>query len=325
MTEGEMMPSSEAENRFADAIRAMLGRHDFLLPLAAAERQFRQHYYGLNSAALLEDLFFDAVGNYLHQFEPARTFERPPPGQKGWDYRFEGVNFSHKVSQTVGDIAAIWDATLVDIETWSFNEPVVYVVNRNSPGLLKITFDMGTLSARALGESDVKAPLSDRSVLLIRWPSSGGQPVLLEAVHNTGESYIADVLPFDHLWSVCNEERTKGTPINEIEVLITRSKLKPLLNAALEPGVELDIEHVSRAGVYVLPRELLTNLGVISNNRAILVPKATVKELMEAARIRGNFVPFPGWYSAYADDRPPDLFIAQRRELDARFSARAKP
>jgi hypothetical protein len=52
------------EQRFVAAVRAMLARPDYLIPLAAAERQFRDHYYGLNSAALLEDLFFDALGTF---------------------------------------------------------------------------------------------------------------------------------------------------------------------------------------------------------------------------------------------------------------------
>lgn len=319
------MSNNDVEHTFAEAIRAMLSRHEFLLPLAAAERQFRQHYYGLNSAALLEDLFFDAVGNYLHQFEPAREFKRPPPGQKGWDYSFEGVNFSHKVSQTVGDIAAIWDATLRDVTTWSFNEPVVYVVNRNSPGTLTLTSDGENLPARALGESDVKAPLAGRSVLVVRWPASGGQPVLLAALHDTDQSSVAEALPFNALWSICNTERAAGTPINEIEVLVSRSRLKPLTQVAIEPGSKVDITYAARAGVYVLPREMLVDLEVTRNNRAVLVPKRTVMALMSEANVRGNYVPFPSWYSAYADDRPPDLYIAQRRELDARFSARSNP
>ena len=91
----------------------MLARPDFLIPIVAAERQFREHYYGLNSAALLQDLFFDALGNYLRQTEPDAVLLRPPTGQKGWDYTFNGLNVSHKVSQTVGDIAAIWDVSVV--------------------------------------------------------------------------------------------------------------------------------------------------------------------------------------------------------------------
>ena len=52
-----MDSAATQESEVIHAIQGMLGRPDFLLPLAAAERQFRDHYYGLNSAALLEDLF----------------------------------------------------------------------------------------------------------------------------------------------------------------------------------------------------------------------------------------------------------------------------
>lgn len=44
-----------------DGVAAMLGDRSYLFPLAAAQRQFRDAYYGMSAAALLEDLFFDAV------------------------------------------------------------------------------------------------------------------------------------------------------------------------------------------------------------------------------------------------------------------------
>src|SRR3954469_25897610 len=110
----------KSEAKIIAAIHGMLARPDFLFPLAAAERQFRDHYYGLNSAALLEDLFFDALGNYLRQTEPTTRLVRPPTGQKGWDYAFDGLQISHKVSQGLTEIAALWDATKRDVTTWSF-------------------------------------------------------------------------------------------------------------------------------------------------------------------------------------------------------------
>src|SRR5262245_34274264 len=111
--------TAHSETSVLEAIAGMLARPDFLLPLAAAERQFRDHYYGLNSAALLEDLFFDALGNFLRQTRPQTTLLRPPPGQKGWDYSFDGLRLSHKVSQKADVIAALWDATKVGVKTWS--------------------------------------------------------------------------------------------------------------------------------------------------------------------------------------------------------------
>ena len=113
-----MIGAAAEEARVLSAVAGMLARPDFLLPLSAAERQFRDHYYGLNSAALLEDLFFDALGNYLRQTRPETALRRPPPGQKGWDYSFDGLQLSHKVSQSADAVAALWDATKSGVSTW---------------------------------------------------------------------------------------------------------------------------------------------------------------------------------------------------------------
>lgn len=64
----------EAEGGFVETIRQMLARPDYLIPLAAAERQYRDHYYGLNAAALLEDLFCDALGNFSFSGQATRRF-----------------------------------------------------------------------------------------------------------------------------------------------------------------------------------------------------------------------------------------------------------
>ena len=137
--------TAETETRFIHAVQGMLARPDYLIPIAAAERQFRDHYYGLNSAALLEDLFFDALGNFLRQTEPKTPLMRPPTGQKGWDYAFDGLQISHKVSQNLTEIAALWDATKRGVTTWSFDDPIVYVLGTNTPSTsLQVDIDAAT-------------------------------------------------------------------------------------------------------------------------------------------------------------------------------------
>jgi len=42
----------------------MLSRQEYLIPMVAASFQYPIHYYGMTSAALLEDLFVDASINF---------------------------------------------------------------------------------------------------------------------------------------------------------------------------------------------------------------------------------------------------------------------
>jgi len=53
--------------------------------------------------------------------------------KKEWDYKFNGLKISHKVSEKTGPIAAIWDATKKGVTTWSFDEPITYVLASSQP------------------------------------------------------------------------------------------------------------------------------------------------------------------------------------------------
>ena len=120
----------------------MLAKREYLIPLIAAQYQFPNHYYGLTSAALLEDLFVDASINFKNQEFPDLQMERPErttdenlttdaKGEKGWDYKYEGQNYSHKVGAKVQNIALLWDATYVlpEDETYSYPSPIVMVLS----------------------------------------------------------------------------------------------------------------------------------------------------------------------------------------------------
>jgi hypothetical protein len=52
----------------------MLARQEYLIPMVAASFQYPIHYYGMTSAALLEDLFVDASINFRnsHRREAGR-------------------------------------------------------------------------------------------------------------------------------------------------------------------------------------------------------------------------------------------------------------
>lgn len=323
------LDTDSREARFIAAIQGMLARPDYLIPLVAAERQFRDHYYGLNSAALLEDLFFDALGNFLRQTEPSTQLVRPPTGQKGWDYSFDRLQISHKVSQTVGDIAALWDATKQGVTSWSFDEPITYVLGSNTPSTsLAIQLDAAT-SIQCRSASDLPKPyLADgRALLVVAWPTNGEQPTLEDVIRTSPGQTVASALPFSRIWRYIAEHVSRGGAANEVDVFVTpRSQLAEVaadvLLRSCPRRIGIDVRH--RGGLYVFRRDSLQGLEVKSNNRAILIPKETVQGLLLEARLSGLFAPLPLWYWPYAEERPPDIYSAQRAEYDARFSARGE-
>lgn len=309
------------------AIAGMLARPDFLIPIVAAERQFREHYYGLNSAALLEDLFFDALGNHLRQTEPDAVLRRPPTGQKGWDYTFNGLNVSHKVSHKLDAIAAIWDATKIGVTQWSFDDPIVYVLSGNSPATSVLVEVDGQLPLACRAVSDLGKPfLADgRALLVVEWPTGSRVPRVLDLVETVAGQQTSNVLPFSRVWRHVAEHVRGGGAANEIDVLVTNSRPGPItLEAIRSSGLpaSADVSVPYRGGVYLLPRALLQNLAVTSNNRAVLIPKPTIQRLLTQSRELGLSTPLPLWYTVYAQERPPDMYSAQRAEYDSRFSAR---
>lgn len=317
-------PGLGVEDRFIAAVRRMLARPDYLIPLAAAERQFRDHYYGLNSAALLEDLFFDALGNFLRQTEPTTRWDRPGTGQKGWDYAFDGLQISHKVSQGMNEIAALWDATKQGVDRWSFDDPITYVLGRNSPSTGIVVEANGQAArCRALGEWDRTTSLAGKAVLVVVWSSDSEDAQILEYVDVEPAATPAEAISFRRVWERVAQHVAAGGAANELDVLVTTARPTAAVRRAFScNGGLARISVPQRGGVYLFRSDMLQNLEVTTNNRAILIPKSTIPGLIEAARRRNLFAPLPLWYSVHAERRPPDMYSSQRAEYDAHFSAR---
>jgi hypothetical protein len=79
-----------------------------------------------------------------------------------------------------------------------------------------------------------------------------------------------------------------------------------------------------RPGTYLIPKESLKDVPVTTNNRAVLIDKKLISNLMDQALNSGLFIPMPTWFSAFAGDRPPDLYLAQKRNYDDFFSSGSK-
>lgn len=298
----------------------MVARPEYLLPLAAADKQYRDHYYRLNAAALLEDLFFDALGNHVRQIRPDLPMARAVGGGLEWDYALDDWRVSHKVLAKAGQVAVHWDAT-VQATSWSATHSMVLVLSRAEPGLWKFSGSSGEFRAAAAGPKD--RLIAGRRALITAWESeapSARATVLTSTVIPPDVASVPDVVPFAEIWGRVAQSVSAGQSAAHIDILLTQAiGVDPQVGEVLTP-INLELP----AGIYLLPASSLQNVPVSGNNRsAKLMSKATVTAAMKNARADGLFVSMPLWYRCYAGSRPPDLYAAQRSEYDALFSARS--
>jgi len=292
----------------------MAARPEYHHPIVAAQRQFRERYYGLSSAAMLEDLFVDAFASYLRSHEPSLRFARPPRGEKGYDYEFEGDRWSHKVSKYGPiPIAALWDATRQD-STWTFETPISLSAGGYSAKSLKFQSAEG---GPALVATPVRPDIKVKEGSfcgLVYWQPVDGVRFLKIWKLPAGDS-VEQSLPFESLWSEVVRAIGNGCRSNEIELLLFKGS--SLIN---DNEKYRQISEIFRPGMYLFDQSKLIDIKVTHNNRAILVPKAFVAQLMSDSILEGNFVPMTTWFACYAGGNPPDLYLAQRAEFDKRFS-----
>lgn len=300
----------------------MLARFDYLLPLAAADFQYRRHYYRLIAAALLEDLFFDALGTHLRQTEPSVAFGRAPSGAKGWDYEIDGLKASHKMSKGGTEISVHWDATKKRT-SWTAEYPMVVGLSDHLPGnFLMHSSDGNQFRANALhGNLSVKNKKS--SVLIGTWRRSDdalhfkvSDQLVLE---HESEIPISESLPFDTVWEHMAIQLKDGGNANDFDLLVCAiEKISDLTGQILV----VDKGHLL-PGFHVFGTGDMVDLPLGSNNRSgSLLSKELVRQLMRQAQENGLFAALPLWFSVYAQTRPPNLYSTQRQELDAIFSAR---
>ena len=260
-------------DRCASILSEMFSSPEFHYPFVAAQQQFRERYYGMSSAAMLEDLFFDSLSSYLRAHRPGEELNRPPRGEKGYDYEFSGIKISHKVSKNgPTPLAALWDATRTDITEWTFDFPICFV----SGGYSK--------------KVKLKPLLAGR-ILQCELPSP-------QIVVGPGDGLILGD------WSSNDEFRIQ----NISHPQLAEGKLFSLQGDCFRPGT------------YIFDRSRLSHVPVEHNNRAVLVPKSKVTELMKAAQSESSYVPLTIWFGAFAGLNPPDLYLSQRTHYDQMFS-----
>lgn len=301
---------------------------DYQFPLSAAQFQYRSHYYGLSSAGLLEDVYFDAFHHFLQKHEGIEL-ARPPRGQKEWDYRYRSIEVSHKIQQRVSDLAVLWDAT-VDLPIWSGERPIV--VGLTSPKNLQQVKPSGRGLGQAaaiwepphlkstkgnttweIGHSHVR---KQRSVLLIAWPLGATDAEVLFRADARSDQRLVDLAPLHSgVWRAAREYLGRhGAKANDLEMIQIATGNLPLDATHVQLQAEL------RSGIYVISPHHLQQIATKRNNRAVLIPRSTVIEVMQKVIDEERLIPSPTWFGFYTRNRPPDLFLAQLDTFQRSFS-----
>ena len=294
----------------------MLGRDDYLFPIAAAQSQFRAQYYGMNAAALLEDVFVDAIEDFRRRWRRGSNFVRAPLGERAYDYDLLDVRVAHKVGLRVQPTSVLWDATHTPGK-WSAEHVHAYHLTDHSPIARAVTATAApetAYTARAVHlDYPTVALRNGRGIgAIVHWPASSPTATILERFSiPTDASDLADSLTWDSLWDRVSQAMEEGLPANEIDVLAVEvPKNKPEPNWLA--GHTLTIDGSLRSGVYLIDPDLLVDIDLESNNRAQLIPKATLTDALIAASARELFVPVPTWIGTFVVSIPPSLYAVQR-------------
>jgi hypothetical protein len=273
---------------------------------------------------MLEDLFFDALSHFVSAYQPTSELTRPPRGEKGYDYEFDGLSISHKVSKEGPiEIAALWDATVKNVATWTFSTPIAFTNSNYKPKSFKVT-EIATSTAVALSPKQVKvrACASSSNVnngevaALVHWPNSDTIQVK-DVFDITIDGAISEALGFPDIWKKVAVLESSGIPSNEIELLIFPQGTKFNSSTTLKVA---DSHKLYRPGIYLFAVDQLTNVPIVANNRAQLVPRVHVSGLMTECFECDQFVPLSNWFMSYSGNNPPDLYIAQKQSFDLYFS-----
>jgi len=308
----------------------MLSRQEYLIPMVAASFQYPIHYYGMTSAALLEDLFVDASINFRNSHKRDVQISRPErasegeeansKGVKGWDYQFQGEHFSHKVGKGIGAVALLWDATvkLPEDKRWTYESTMVYVLSNYKKLTANIiSSEHSNLPITSIFNYRNKAVNQGQAVFIVERLSRVTWHVH-EVIELNQAKDMQTALPLDHIWDKMIGYWSKSTA-NKFDVFVSTKSAEGNYNNLA--GKQIEIDYEAHPGVYVFERERLQNIEVTQNNRAVLLPANTVGQLAKESAEMGLFVFMPSWYMAYAENRPADLYLAQKQEFDQMNSA----
>ncbi|WP_062317002.1 hypothetical protein [Demequina maris] len=330
--------------RFLDLVTEMFERSDYLLPVAAGQRQFRQDNYNMASAALLEDLFFDALGMFVRENHPQVALRRRD-GKELWDYGVDGLLLSHKESLTTG-ISVWWTAgdrvdgsksyiPKPELQTFNADHPIVMVYSgcsafdwtSDTTELATAQLEgtaaahhgrmIGSLGTRAIAG---QAETSFKHTLVLA-EQTGSDTLKVAQVWRPGEW---NGLTFNDLWPALG-----GPGIGSRDLWLdtayrdgTRG-LAPVAEYAGGAQLRLSSDTLL-PGVYVIPAAAMRDVPMVANNRAHSFEDAATKTLLRNARADGFYAAFPTWFAHFAVSQPPNLYAKQREQYEALFAARRR-
>lgn len=288
----------------ASVFRAMLADPDWLIPLVAAQVQYRSVYYGMTAAALLEDVWTDALANWLARHRPSVSLTKVARGALG-DYKVDDLVTSHKSGLGPSQTAIHWDATANRGPLWRSETAVTYLAAEYGGKVGHWT------SASVDGDARVVWPVEAN-----RKPKG---PIAL-VNQSEGDWVVSETWAkwpsFADAWPRVAELIDQGIPAYDIEMM--------WLPEGVKVGDRGQLNFANWPGVYLWPKGLLIDVPLTRNNRGSTLEKAVVAALMESTRSLSGpdplFVRMPVWSARYAPPRPPDLYLALRGAWDQRFS-----
>lgn len=301
--------ATDTEIEIANLHRGMLSNPDWMIPISRAQRTYRSVYYGMTATALLEDVHFDSLANWLSRHRPKTELERCTRGALG-DYKILGIEVSHKSMSGPTDTGVNWNALQAKADeeqgssTWTSPTPILVVSSEH---------DQKTLVWNSNG-SERRGSVIYASSFHGKFPSKM-RPTLVSWKPTNETEILAswDSWPtFKELWQFAGDFYSQGYPAHEIDLVF--------LPDDLEPGNKGLLLSQVRPGQYLLPLNLLKDLPVGSNNRAKLLKKETIRNLMLESQKLGLWTPLPIWPTFYSGERPPDLYLSLRADFDRLFS-----
>lgn len=318
---------------FVVCVQDMFQRENYFVPYVWAQRKVRNDNYHMQSQSLLENMFFDTFGDFLHRERPSKTLVRRP-GREPWDYRFEGLSLSHKEA-TAPTFTAIWEGgagpgfKTPRYPTWTFLHPVVLSY---SPARARAILSGGVAgtSKRTRGfRYTALALTADVVEDVVKGANAQSSRVLLVS-HVGAESTFVRSWTIDEWQSETYQTLRAMMPACDLAtstfwVIALNKKDRTTGFGPHDWPAGQSITIAKRSlfpGIYVFPTALLSNVSLRCNNRAHFPSRQFVREQMHAALRAGAFIPYHLWSACFAPTTPPNLYQELKQMFDAMFQAR---
>jgi hypothetical protein len=315
------------------ALRRMFDVDEYWVPYVWAQRKFRDDNYHMQSQGLLEDMFYDTFGHFLHKTVAETVLDRRT-GSESWDYRYRGEGFSHKEASEPR-FTAVWQPgegpgnATPKYPTWTFEH---HIVLSFFPMVVRaaLTWDHPSRSGTPRTNVTQSVLLSHAALERSAAAKRPINPIILICSDSVGRVTVDHVLSMDELRSETFRAirgRLHGRTPTSASLWLARTP-KRLASTGFSwhsegPGLQLTLaEEPLRPGVYIFPKASLVDVPMQSNNKAHFPSSDFVRTQMLNASKEGRFIPVPMWPDIFADRTPPNLYQQMRQEYDELFRAR---